>query len=291
MIKKGLYTALITPFTKSGEVDEDKLRAIVEEQVNAGVAGVVPCGSTGESPTLSYEEHEKVISITVDQVKGRCEVMAGTGSNSTREAIDITRHAKQAGATCALVIVPYYNKPTQHGIYEHFKAVAEAVDFPIIIYNIKGRTGVNLETPTLVELAKLPNIIGVKEASGSIEQMMEVIKETPDDFIVLSGDDGLTMPFMAAGGDGCVSVASNIIPQRMVNFINYGLQNDFVAMREEHYKLYPMFKKLFVETNPIPVKTMMSLLGKCEDGLRLPLTYGSDKCVEEMKKLIDMYCK
>jgi 4-hydroxy-tetrahydrodipicolinate synthase len=291
MIKKGLYTALITPFAKNGDVDEEKLRMIVEEQVNAGVAGVVPCGSTGESPTLSYEEHEKVISITIDQVKGRCEVMAGTGSNSTREAIDITRHAKQAGATCALVIVPYYNKPTQHGIYEHFKAVAQAVDLPIIIYNIKGRTGVNLETATLVELAKLPNIIGVKEASGSIEQMMEVIRETPDDFIVLSGDDGLTMPFMAAGGDGCVSVASNVIPQRMVNFINYGLKNDFVAMREEHYKLYPMFKNLFVETNPIPVKTMMTLMGKCEKGLRLPLTYGSDKCVEEMKKLIDMYCK
>ncbi|MCH5150692.1 MAG: 4-hydroxy-tetrahydrodipicolinate synthase [Spirochaetales bacterium] len=290
MIKRGLYTALITPFTKSGEVDEVKLRELVEEQVNAGVAGVVPCGSTGESPTLNYEEHEKVISITIDQVKGRCEVMAGTGSNSTHEAIDITRHAKQAGATCALVIVPYYNKPTQHGIYEHFKAVAEAVDLPIVIYNIKGRTGVNLETPTLVELTKIPNIIGVKEASGSIEQMMEVIHETPDNFIVFSGDDKLTMPFMAAGGDGCVSVASNVIPKRMVNFINYGLQNDFVAMREEHYKLFPMFRELFVETNPIPIKTMMSLLGKCENSLRLPLTAGSQTCVEKMKQLIEMYC-
>lgn len=291
MIRRGLYTALITPFTKGGEVDEVKLRELVEEQVNAGVAGIVPCGSTGESPTLSYEEHEKVISVTIDQVQGRCEVMAGTGSNSTREAINITRHAKQAGATCALVIVPYYNKPTQHGIYEHFKAVAEAVDLPIVIYNIKGRTGVNLETPTLVELTKIPNIIGVKEASGSIEQMMEVIRETPENFLVFSGDDKLTMPFMAAGGDGCVSVASNVIPKRMVQFINYGLRNDFVAMREEHYKLFPMFKELFVETNPIPIKTMMSLLGKCENRLRLPLTSGSEKCIEEMKKLIEMYCK
>ena len=291
MLKRGLYTALITPFTKSGDVDEKAFRAIVEEQVNAGVTGLVPCGSTGESPTLSHEEHNRVVEITIDQVAGRCHVMAGSGSNSTREAIEMTEYARKAGADSSLQIVPYYNKPTQQGMYEHFKAIAQAVDIPIIVYNIKGRTGVNMETSTLVELAKIPNIVGVKEASGSIEQMMDVIKSTPDDFIVLSGDDGLTLPFMAVGGDGVISVASNILPKRMTEYVNMGLNNDFVAMREEHYNLCRMFKELFVETNPIPVKAAMAIKGACESEFRLPLTPPSDATVEKMKALVSHYCK
>lgn len=290
MLKKGLYTALITPFTKNGELDEMAFRRIIEEQVAAGVAGIVPCGSTGESPTLNYAEHERVIEISIEQVKGRCEILAGTGSNSTKEAIHITEQAKKAGATSSLQIVPYYNKPTQKGMYLHFKAIAEKVDIPLVIYNIKGRTGVNLETSTLVELAKIPNIVGVKEASGSIEQMMEVIRAVPEDFLVLSGDDKLTLPFMAAGGDGLISVASNAIPKRMVRFVQYGLSNDFVSMRKEHDELMPIFQKLFIETNPIPIKTMMALLGKCENVFRLPLSEAEENTVMEVKKLIAHYC-
>ncbi len=289
MIKRGLYTAIITPFLENGEIDEVALKKIIDEQIASGVAGIVSCGSTGESPTLSHEEHDMVIKLSIEQSAGRCEIMAGTGSNSTVEAITLTEHARLAGANSSLQVVPYYNKPTQKGMYLHFKAIADSVDIPIVIYNIRGRTGVNLETSTLVELAKVPNIVGVKEASGSIEQMMEVICATPDDFLVFSGDDNLTLPLLAAGGDGLISVASNIIPKRMVQFVNYGLLGDFVSMRKEYKTLLPLFKNLFIETNPIPVKTMMSLMGKCNEVFRLPLCEATDETLSIMQKMIALY--
>lgn len=289
MIPRGLYTAIITPFNEYGDIDEDALRKLIDEQINAGVSGIVSCGSTGESPTLTHDEHDQVIRLTVEQAAGRCHIMAGTGSNSTTEAITLTKHAKEAGASSSLQVVPYYNKPSQNGLYMHFKAVAESVDIPIIIYNIKGRSGVNLETSTLVELAKIPNIVGVKEASGSIEQMMEVICSTPDDFLVLSGDDNLTLPLLAAGGDGLISVTSNVMPRRMTEYVNMGLKGDFSAMRKEYKELLPFFKKIFMETNPIPIKTLMALMGKCEEIFRLPLCEASDETLKEMQKLIKIY--
>ncbi|MCK4797101.1 MAG: 4-hydroxy-tetrahydrodipicolinate synthase, partial [Spirochaetes bacterium] len=261
---KGIFTAIVTPFTQNGMIDEDTFRKLIEKQIQAGITGIVPCGTTGESPTLSHEEHNKVIDIVCNQVNGRCEVMGGTGSNSTKEAIKMTEYAKKAGATSSLQVVPYYNKPTQKGLYNHFKAIACAVDIPIIIYNIKSRTGINLETSTLVELAKIKNIIGVKEASGSIQQVMKVIKSVPRDFSVLSGDDNLTLPLMAAGGHGVVSVASNIIPKKIVEFVECGLREDFAAMRKIHYELDELFSKIFIETNPIPVKKILALKSKIQ---------------------------
>lgn len=290
MLKRGLYTAIITPFLKDGTIDEKNFRKMIDAQINAGVTGIVPCGSTGESPTLTHEEHDRVIRIAVEQANDKCVIMAGTGSNSTVEAINLTEHARKAGADVSLQIVPYYNKPTQKGMYLHFKAVAEAVDIPIVIYNIKGRTGVNMETSTLVELSKIPNIVGVKESSGSIEQVMDVINATSEDFIVLSGDDNLTIPIMAAGGDGVVSVASNIIPERMVKFVDYGLNGDFASMRKEYKDLALLFNKLFIETNPIPVKTIMALLGRCDNVFRLPLCEASESTIVVMKELIKKYC-
>jgi len=287
---KGVYTAIVTPFKLDGSLDEETFRNLIEEQIKAGVTGIVPCGTTGESPTLDFEnEHNRVIEIAVDQVKGRCEVMAGTGSNSTREAIELTKHAKKAGVTSSLQIVPYYNKPTQKGLYEHFKAIADACDIPIVLYNIQGRTSINLETQTLIELTKIKNIIGVKEGSGSIAQIMDVIKLAPKHFSVLSGDDKLTFLLMASGGHGVVSVASNVIPKRIVNFVNLGLKNDFVAMREEHYKLDELFTKLFIETNPIPVKKILALKGKLKSVYRLPLCEPSEQSVKILQDLIEKY--
>lgn len=286
---KGVFTAIVTPFTKDNKIDEKALINIVEEQIEGGVAGLVPCGTTGESPTLSYEEHNLVIEIVCKQVKGRCKVIAGTGSNSTEEAIMLTEHAKKVGADASLQVVPYYNKPTQKGLYQHFKAIAEAVDLPMIIYNIAGRTAVNLETQTLIELSKIKNVVGVKEASGSLPQMMAVIKSTPSGFSVLSGDDNLVLPLMAVGGVGVISVASNVIPKQMVEFVNFGLKNDFVSMREMHYKLSDFFSSLFLETNPIPVKKMMALLGKIESVYRLPLCEPEEKTVLALQEIIKKY--
>lgn len=287
---KGVYTAIVTPFNLDGSVDEQGLRDLVEKQVKAKVTGILPCGTTGESPTLSHSEHNRVIEIVTEQVNGRCEVMAGTGSNSTDEAIMMTRHAKEVGVTSSLQVAPYYNKPTQKGLYEHFKAIANAVDIPIILYNIKGRTGINIDTATVAELAKIKNIVAVKEASGSMDQMMEVIGATPADFSVFSGDDNLTLPLMAAGGQGVISVASNIIPEKIVKFVNLGLQNDFIKMREMYYQeLEEIFKKLFIETNPIPVKKILALKNIIKSVFRLPLCEPSTDTIAVLEKLIKKY--
>ena len=286
---RGVFTAIVTPFTRNDKIDEDTLRNFIEKQIQAGISGIVPCGTTGESPTLTHEEHHRVIEITCSQVRGRCEVIAGSGSNSTREAIAMTKLAKKAGATYSLQVVPYYNKPTQKGLYEHFKAVAEEANLPIIVYNIKGRTSINLETSTLSKLSKLKNIVGVKEASGSIQQIMKVIKAVPKNFSVLSGDDNLTLPLMASGGHGVISVVSNIIPKRMVDFVNHGIKNDFVTMRKEHYELDELFSKIFIETNPIPVKKILILKGKIQNMYRLPLCEPEESSVKILKMLIKKY--
>lgn len=268
---EGLHTALITPF-RDGAVDEPALRDLIERQIEAGVDGLVPCGSTGESATLSHAEHRAVVEITVDAAGGRVPVIAGTGSNSTREAIALTVHAKEAGASGALLLSPYYNKPTQDGIYEHYAAIAREAALPLVVYNIPGRTASNIAPETLGRLARLDHIVGVKEASGDLDQMAHVIACCPDDFAVLSGDDGLTLPLMALGGAGVISTSSNVAPSQMAELVREMAAGDVGCARALHYELLPLFDVLFCETNPIPVKAACALLGLCDDEIRLPLT-------------------
>jgi 4-hydroxy-tetrahydrodipicolinate synthase len=286
---RGVYTALITPFTKEGNVDEEALGKIVEDQIANGIDGLVPCGTTGESPTLSHDEHDRVIKLTVDYAKGRVPVIAGTGSNATSEAIRLARHAEENGVDAHLQVNPYYNKPTQKGLYLHFKAVADAVKKPVIVYNIKGRTGVNVETPTLVRLMRdCGNVKGVKEASGSLDQMKDVIHNREGDFSVLSGDDNMTLSLLRAGGDGVVSVASNLIPRRMVDFVHAALDGDFDTAQREEDRLMEFFKALFLETNPIPIKTAMSMRGWCEETFRLPMcSFSEESNYRVLEEIID----
>jgi len=268
---RGTITALVTPFSKDGTVDEKALRSLVDFQIERGINGLLPCGTTGESPTLDYAEHNRVIDIVIEQAHARVPVIAGTGSNSTKEAIDLTLHAQKAGADFSLQVAPYYNKPTQQGFYEHFKAVADAVAIPLILYNIPGRTGKNIETATIVRLAEHKNIVGVKEASGDVWQMMDVIQQVPDDFTVLSGDDNLTFPLIAVGGHGVISVASNIIPAEVCAMVDSALAGTWEEARKRHYRLLPFFKAMFLETNPIPIKTALALRGMAEERFRLPM--------------------
>jgi len=268
---QGSIVALVTPF-RNGEVDEAKLRELVDFHVAHGTDGIVPCGTTGESPTLSHDEHKRVVEIVIEAARGRVPIIAGTGSNSTAEAIDLTAHAKRAGAAGSLLVSPYYNKPTQEGLYRHFRAVAEAVDIPIIVYNIAGRTAVNIETDTMARLAKdCPNIVGVKEASGSLDQMTQVILACGPDFTVLSGDDNLTLPLMAVGGRGVISVIANFVPRETVEMTHAALAGDWKLARELHWKLFPLCRAMFIETNPIPVKQTMALMGMIELEYRLPM--------------------
>lgn len=268
---QGSIVALVTPFS-GGKVDEAKLRQLVEMHVAQGTDGIVPCGTTGESPTLSHDEHRRVVEIVIEAVRGRLHVIAGTGSNATSEAIDLTRHAKKAGATGALVVNPYYNRPTQEGLYRHFRAVAEAVDIPIVVYNIAGRTAVNVETDTLARLVKdCPNIVGVKEASGSLDQMTQVVLACGPDFSVLSGDDNITLPLMSVGGRGVISVVANIVPRETAEMTHAALAGDWKLARELHLKLFPLSRAMFLETNPIPVKEAMGMMGMLETEFRLPM--------------------
>ena len=268
---QGVYTALVTPFAADGSVNEKALRELVDFQIAQGISGLVPVGTTGESPTLTHQEHHRVIEIVIEQTAGRVPVIAGTGSNSTQEAIALTRNAKAAGADYTLQVAPYYNKPSQEGLYRHFTAVADEVDLPVIIYNIPGRTGKNIENDTMFRLAEHPNIVGVKEASGNLAQMMDVIANTDDNFSVLSGDDNLGLPLIAAGGDGIVSVASNLIPRQMEEMVGLLLQGKIAEGRALHYTLLPLFKGMFLDTNPIPVKYAMARAGHMEEVFRLPL--------------------
>ena len=286
---KGSIVALVTPF-KNGQVDEDKLRELVNWQIEQGTNGIVPCGTTGESPTLSPKEHSRVIEVCVETADKRVHIIAGTGSNSTAEAIELTQHAADVGADASLNVTPYYNKPTQEGIYRHFKAIADAVNIPIILYNIEGRCARNIETPTVARLnADCKNIVGVKEASGSLEQMEDVRKACGDDFIILSGDDALTIPMMERGGSGVISVISNIIPADNVAMINAFNAGEKEHAKELEAKMAPLVKSMFVETNPIPIKKACELLGICSGDVRLPLCEPSNENIEKIRAALETY--
>jgi 4-hydroxy-tetrahydrodipicolinate synthase len=283
---QGSIVALVTPFS-GGKVDEAKLRQLVEMHVAQGTDGIVPCGTTGESPTLSHDEHRRVVEIVIEAARGRLHVIAGTGSNATSEAIDLTRHAKKAGATGALVVNPYYNRPTQEGLYRHFRAVADAVDIPILVYNIAGRTAVNVETDTLARLVKdCPNIVGVKEASGSLDQMTQVILACGPEFSVLSGDDNITLPLMSVGGRGVISVVANIVPRETAEMTHAALAGDWKLARDLHLKLFPLSRAMFLETNPIPVKEAMGMMGTIEPEFRLPMCPMGSANRERLKTIL-----
>jgi len=264
---EGVMTALVTPF-EGGEVHEEQLRALVEEQIEAGIDGLVPCGSTGESATLSHAEHQRVVEIVVQAAKGRVPVVAGTGSNNTREAVELTQHAKDAGADGALLISPYYNKPTQEGIIAHYTAVAKATNFPLIYYNIAGRTASNITAETQAQLARIEHIVGVKEASGDIDQIANVVRSCPPDFTVVSGDDSMTLPMLAVGGNGVISTTSNVAPREMCQIVRAFQAGDTERAREVHFRLMPLFDALFCETNPIPLKAALHMMGRIGDEIR-----------------------
>jgi 4-hydroxy-tetrahydrodipicolinate synthase len=266
----GVLTAIVTPL-RDGEIDEDALRHLVERQIEAGVDGLVPCGSTGESATLSHAEHRRVVEIVVQATRGRVPVVAGTGSNNTREAVELTQHAKEAGADGALLISPYYNKPTQPGLVAHYAEIGRRTSFPLLVYNVPGRTASNILPATLAEIARTPQVVGVKEASGDLEQMAEVIAACPDDFSVLSGDDALTLPLLAIGGRGVVCTSSNVAPREMVSLVRAFRAGDIEHARRMHYQLLPLFRVLFCETNPIPVKAALEMMGLVGPEIRLPL--------------------
>jgi len=286
---QGSFVALVTPF-RDGQVDEAKLRELVEFHVSHGTDGLIPCGTTGEAPTLSHDEHRRVVEIVIDAAGKRVHVVPGTGSNSTREAIELTRHAERAGASGALVVNPYYNKPTQEGLYRHYRAVAESVTIPIITYNIQSRTAVNVETATMARLARdVKNIVGVKEASGSLDQMSQVIAACGPDFSVLSGDDNITLPLMAIGGHGVISVIANILPRETADMVHAALEGDFKRARELHYRLFPMARAAFLETNPIPIKEAMAMAGMIEPEFRLPMCRMGDANRETLRGILRQY--
>ncbi|MGH7473898.1 MAG: 4-hydroxy-tetrahydrodipicolinate synthase [Candidatus Methylomirabilales bacterium] len=285
---EGSIVAMVTPF-RDGKVDEVKIRELVGFHVKNGTDAIVPCGTTGESPTLNHTEHKRVVEVTIEAAAGQIPVIAGTGSNSTAEAIDLTQHAKKAGADGVLMVCPYYNKPTQAGLVAHYTAVAAAVDIPIIMYNIPGRTGVNMLTETVAALAELPNIVGMKEASGSLEQMTEVISLCGDRLTVVSGDDTLTLPLMAVGGKGVISVVANIVPKETAEMTRAALNGDWKRAKELHLRLFPLCKAMFYETNPIPVKTAMQLLGRLNGELRLPLCPMSQANRDKLQKALRAY--
>ncbi len=268
---EGVMTALVTPF-RDGAIDEPALRALVERQISAGIDGLVPCGSTGESATLSHQEHDRVIEIVVDAAAGRVPVVAGTGSNNTQEAIRLTQHAKAAGAAGALLISPYYNKPTQAGLVAHYEAVARASELPLLVYNIPGRTASNILPSTLAQLAQIEYVVGVKESCGDIDQIAHVVAQCPDDFTVLSGDDALALPLMSVGGDGVISTTSNVAPNEMLSLVREFKAGNMAVALSVHQRLLPLFDALFCETNPIPVKAALSIMGLVGDEIRLPLT-------------------
>ncbi|MDO8602443.1 MAG: 4-hydroxy-tetrahydrodipicolinate synthase [Candidatus Omnitrophota bacterium] len=285
---EGAMVALVTPF-KKGKVDEKKLAELVEFHIKNGTSGIVPCGTTGESATLSYEEHDRVIEIVIEAANKKIKVIAGTGSNSTQEALMLTGHAKKTGADASLQVSPYYNKPTQEGLYLHFRTIAEQVDLPIIVYNIASRTGVNIEPETMARLSKVRNIIGVKESSGNLEQMAMIRYLCGEKFDLISGDDGVTLPLLAIGGTGVISVVNNIVPKDVADMVAKFKKGDLEGARKLHYKLLPLVKAVFLETNPIPVKTAMSLMGMIGPDLRLPLCSMAEANLEKLRKALKDY--
>jgi 4-hydroxy-tetrahydrodipicolinate synthase len=282
----GAIVAIVTPFS-NGKVDEKAFRNLINFLIDGGISGIVPCGTTGESATLTHQEHERVIDITVEEVGKRVPVIAGTGSNSTDEAIRLTKHAKVAGADAALLITPYYNKPTQKGLYEHYKAVASACDIPLVLYNVPGRTGVNMGAETVIELSKIDTIVGVKEASGDLVKCSQIARDTPEDFCLLSGEDALNLPILCVGGSGAISVTANILPGKLSAMITAWTKGDTKTAQAIHLEMLDINNVMFIETNPIPVKTALAMMGKIREEFKLPLcpmTEGNRKKLAEVLK-------
>jgi 4-hydroxy-tetrahydrodipicolinate synthase len=283
---RGAFTAIVTPFI-DGKVDEQGFVDLIEFQIAQGINGIVPCGTTGESATLGFDEHKRVVDCAVRTVNGRVPVIAGTGANNTLEAIEFTESAKESGADAVLSVAPYYNKPSQRGIYEHFRAVAEAVDIPIFLYNVPGRTVVNILPETVARLAEIDNIIGIKEACGSLEQISDIIRLCPPEFIVLSGDDFTSMPSIFIGGQGVISVVSNLDPQGMAEMMAAALAGDIARARALHYRLFPLMKLMFRDPSPAPAKKALELMGKIRDGApRLPITAPEEKTVQLLRQTL-----
>jgi 4-hydroxy-tetrahydrodipicolinate synthase len=283
---QGTGTAMVTPFTADGAIDEPALRRFVDFQIGEGIDMLLPCGTTGEGATLENDEADRVLRIVLDQAKGRVPVIFGAGSNSTKKAVEGTERARRLGADGVLSVGPYYNKPTQRGFIEHFKAVAE-VGLPVIVYNVPGRTGSNIEASTTLKMAEIPNIVAVKEASGNLGQMMDILRSRPADFRVLSGDDAITLPLVAAGGDGVVSVASNEVPGMMTKMTDAALAGDLVRARELHYKMLPLMNANFLESNPIPVKAVLAMMGMMGENYRLPLVPMSPTSRSQIQKIAE----
>ena len=280
------YVALITPFKENGELDEYKIRDLVNYHIENGTSGIVPCGTTGEAPTLTFSEHEKVIKIVVEEVKGRIQVIAGAGSNNTNRAIELTKYAKELGADAALSTCPYYNKPSQRGLYEHYKKIAEEAKFPIMLYNVPSRTGVNIESETVAKLAEIPEIVAIKEATGSLEQMIKIQDLCGDKIEILSGEDHLILPMLSIGAKGVVSVVANIMPKEMSDLIASFLNKDFDKAYKLHTDLYDVSRNMFIEGNPVTVKTAMKILGKVNnDDVRLPLLPSEENTYKKLEKL------
>ncbi len=282
---KGAFTALVTPFS-DGQIDTQALRDHVDFQIEKGIDGLVPCGTTGEASTLSHDEHIEVVRITVEHAAGRVPVIAGSGSNSTAEALELTKRVKETGANAGLMITPYYNKPTQEGLFQHFSTIAEKVDIPIILYNVPGRTGINMLPDTVARLAAVPNIVGLKDAAADLKQTSYTRQLVPDDFVILSGEDTLVYPLMAVGASGVISVTSNILPGEMAELCRRFLEGNMAGAAELHHRLLPMCDALFVETNPIPVKAALAMMGRIKNELRLPLVPISDKGAETVRTAI-----
>jgi 4-hydroxy-tetrahydrodipicolinate synthase len=286
---QGAFVAIVTPFI-DGQVDEQGLVDLIEFHIANGTHGIVPCGTTGESATMSHAEHHRVVELTVKTVNGRVPVMAGSGSNSTSEAIDLTSHAKQAGADGVLMVTPYYNRPSQEGLYLHYKAVAEAVDIPIFLYNVPSRTSINMLPATVARCAEIDNIVGIKEATGSLNQVSELVHLCPDDFTVLSGDDFTSMPTVLVGGKGVISVTSNVAPKDMAGLMEAALAGDVARANSLHYKLFPLMQAMFYDTNPVPAKKSLELMGKIKSGLpRLPLAPMNDANVAKLQGALREY--
>lgn len=285
---KGAFTAIVTPF-KNGQLDEEAYRALIERQIEGGIHGLVPCGTTGESPTLSHDEHKRVVEICIAQVKKRVPVIAGTGSNNTAEALMLTKHAENAGADFALMITPYYNKPTQEGLFQHYKTVAGATKIPIVVYNVPGRTSLNLLPETMARLAAIPNIVGLKDATGDLKQGAKTLELCGDKIAVLSGDDFTTLPLMCVGGLGVISVVSNVVPADMAGMCNAFFKGDLETARKLHYKMWSLIEAMFYETNPTPVKTAMKLLGKITGEVRQPLCPMSAANEEKLRGVMQKY--
>lgn len=280
---KGVFTALITPF-QNGRVDDTALADLIEFQIQAGISGLVPCGTTGESATLTHAEHRHVITVCLQQVNGRVPVIAGTGSNSTAETIELTRFAQQAGAAGALLITPYYNKPTQEGLFQHYQAVANSVELPLVLYNVPGRTGVDMLPPTVARLAQHPNIVAIKEATANMERASIILEACGDRLTLFSGDDATFLPFLAVGGTGVISVSANIAPDQMVALWQQFCKGDLTASRRIHTQLLEINRLLFCETNPIPIKAAAAMMGLCNPEIRLPLTPLADPLREPLRQ-------